>query len=161
MSDAALSPADAAVVAEVWYGLAFSRCVRLQNKSVIDSFRLGGVPVHLEGGDKPPCAQCLTEIASQSAPLVALVVVARAETADERAMRRDAANDAAMYADAKIDEEEKVSKLEDALAAVTREREALVKYAWHHEDCPFLQDTLPCTCGLDAALRAAGGDDGK
>ena len=40
-----------------------------------------------------------------------------------------------------------------AQARVAELEQGLRRYGWHHEDCPFLQEKLPCTCGFEAALR--------
>jgi len=42
----------------------------------------------------------------------------------------------------------------DALAARVA---TLREYVWHKPECHFLQETLPCTCGLDACLADADG----
>lgn len=43
------------------------------------------------------------------------------------------------------------------LAAARSDLADALKYAHHTAECDYMQDTLPCTCGLYALLRKHGG----
>ena len=173
MSDQSLSPADAAVV---------NIAKRALLAELVDA---AGEPRSTLGTSEESAVVGMYRDAVDEVfvPVKALVVAARAETA-----KRDEAlavvgvecvdgewgftsephglqpsSDGTLVE--ALREQMEVGRTEDAaaLAAMTRERDALAGYAAHRLDC-VTEGTgrdKDCTCGLEAALRAAGGDGGK